>query len=203
MDNFFLQLEPVCAKTLKLDHMDGRIAASRHQPEKKEMIRPFDDEKAFSLVGKELGVSRWIPIEQTRIADFAVNTDDPDPAHIDPQWAEQHSPYGTTIAFGFLTISLLTTMVNEIIARPVDEVSTLNYGFDRLRLLSPVLVGRRIRGRFVLKELTLRSSTQFRAVYGVTVEIEGEDKPALVADWLVVVNVRNARSQVNLTAVTS
>lgn len=158
------------------------------------MIRLYDDENAFSLIGKEIGVSRWIPITQERITDFGINTDDPDPAHIDPAWAAGHSPYGTTIAFGFLTVSLLTTMVNEIIARPRDEVSTLNYGFDRLRLLSPVRAGSRIRGRFVLKELTLRSPTQFRAVYGVTVEIENESKPALVADWLCATNVRNGRS---------
>jgi acyl dehydratase len=184
------------------DPMHGRNAVSRHLHEKN-MIKLFDDEKALTLVGKELGVSRWIPIAQSRITGFAVSTDDPDPAHIDPQWAAQHSPYGTTIAFGFLTISLLTTMVNEIIDRPADEVSTLNYGFDRLRLLSPVRVGCRIRGRFILKELTLRSSTQFRAVYGVTVEIEGEDKPALVADWLVMTNVRDSRSLVNLTVASS
>lgn len=159
------------------------------------MIRLFEDENAFGLVGREIGVSRWIPIAQTRITDFGINTDDPDPAHIDPDWAAQHSPYGTTIAFGFLTVSLLTTMVNEIIARPTDELSTLNYGFDRLRLPSPVRVGRRIRGRFALKELTLRSPTQFRCVYGVSVEIEHEDKPALVADWLTVTNVRNPRSR--------
>ncbi|MFA6313277.1 MAG: MaoC/PaaZ C-terminal domain-containing protein [Sterolibacterium sp.] len=159
-----------------------------------ELIRLYDDENASSLIGHEIGVSRWIPITQNLITDFGVNTQDPDPAHIDPAWAEQHSSYGTTIAFGFLTVSLLTTMLNEIVARPGDEVSTLNYGFDRLRLLSPVRVGSRIRGRFILKEMALRSPTQFRVNYAVTVEIENEDKPALVADWLCITNVRNARS---------
>jgi acyl dehydratase len=72
-------------------------------------------------------------------------------------------------------------------------VSTLNYGFDRLRMLSPVLVDSRIRGHLVLKALSLRSLTQFRAVYTVTVEIEGGAKPALVADWLSVTNVATAR----------
>ncbi|MCX7172654.1 MAG: MaoC family dehydratase [Proteobacteria bacterium] len=158
------------------------------------MISLFEDENASSLIGQEFGVSTWIPITQDLITGFGINTKDPDPAHIDPAWAERHSPFGTTIAFGFLTVSLLTTMLNEIVARPKDEVSTLNYGFDRLRLLSPVPVGSRIRGRFVLRELTLRSPTQFRANYGVTVEIENEDKPALIADWLCVTNVKNPRS---------
>ncbi len=158
------------------------------------MTRLFDDETALSLVGQEIGVSSWIPITQELITGFGIATCDPDPAHIDPAWAERHSPYGTTIAFGFLTVSLLTAMINEIVERPEDEVATLNYGFDRLRLLSPVRVGRRIRGRFVLKELALRSPTQFRVTYGVTVEIENEEKPALVADWLYITNVRNTRS---------
>ncbi len=159
----------------------------------KGMIKLFDDQNAFALVGQEIGVSRWIPITQGLITSFGINTQDPDPAHIDPAWAREHSPYGTTIAFGFLTASLLTTMVNEIVARPEDEVSTLNYGFDKVRFLSPVRVDSRIRGRFVLKELALRSPRQFRSVYGVTVEIENEKKPALVADWLFVTNVRNDR----------
>lgn len=158
------------------------------------MIRLFDDETSLSMVGKEIGVSSWIAITQQLITDFGLATKDPDPAHIDPEWAKEFSPYGTTIAFGFLTVSLLTTMINEIVERPADEVATLNYGFDRLRLLSPVRVGQRIRGHFVLKELALRSPTQFRVTYGVTVEIENEQKPALLADWLYVTNVRNTRS---------
>lgn len=158
------------------------------------LISLYEDEGALSRVGGEIGVSRWIEIGQQRITDFGRITDDPDRMHIDPDWAAQHSPFGQTIAFGFLTVSMLTTMVNEIIARPGDEVSTLNYGFDRLRLLSPVLVGSRIRGRFVLKDIALRSPTQFRTVYTVTVEIEGQAKPALVADWLFVTNVRTPRT---------
>ena len=144
-------------------------------------------------LGSEVGLSRWIPLTQDLITRFGVNTHDPDPAHIDPQWAAQHSPYGETIAFGFLTMSLLTCMINEVVARPADEVSTLNYGFDRLRLLAPVRVGRSIRGRFVLKDLAMRSSTQYRTLYGVTIEIQGEPKPAMVADWLIVTNVREPR----------
>ena len=160
------------------------------------MLSLYDIDDPGALVGSEIGVSRWIEIGQERITRFGHDTDDPDPMHIDPQWAAANSPYGVTIAFGFLTVSLLTTMINEVVGRPADEVSTLNYGFDRLRLLSPVRVGRRVRGRFVLRDLQLRSCTQYRTVFGVTVEIEGEVKPALVADWLSITNVRGARAPI-------
>lgn len=157
------------------------------------MINLFEDRQVLSHLGRTIGTSRWIDVAQQRITDFGHVTDDPDPMHIDPAWAAAHSPYGKTIAFGFLTVSLLTRMANDVIRRPADEVSTLNYGFDRLRLLSPVMVGSRLRGHFVLKEFELRSPTQFRANYAVTVEIEGQQKPALVADWLSITNVRDDR----------
>lgn len=158
------------------------------------MVKLFEDENASALIGRELGLSRWIAVDQRRITSFGLNTEDPDRMHIDPAWAAQHSPYGKTIAFGFLTVSLLTSMLNEVVERPADEVSTLNYGFDRLRLLSPVMVDGRVRGRIVLKDLALRTPTQFRSIYGVTVDIEGAQKPALVADWLVVTNVERPRT---------
>lgn len=158
------------------------------------MLNLFEDPDALARVGQPIGTSRWIDVTQERITGFGHVTEDPDRMHIDPAWASANSPYGETIAFGFLTVSLLTRMINDVLPRPEDEVSTLNYGFDRLRLLSPVRVGRRVRGHFVLKSLSLRSATQYRAVFGVTVEIEGEDKPALVADWLSATNVRAPRT---------
>jgi acyl dehydratase len=157
------------------------------------MIKLFEDDNALAYLSKDIGTSRWIEVTQQRITEFGHITDDPDRMHIDPEYAAEHSPFGKTFAFGFLTVSLLTRMVNDVVARPSDEVSTLNYGFDRLRLLSPVLVDSRIRGHLVLKALSLRSPSQFRAVYTVTVEIEDGAKPALVADWLSVTNVANAR----------
>ena len=157
------------------------------------MIKLFEDDNALAYLGQEIGISRWIDVTQQRITEFGHVTEDPDRMHIDPEWAAAHSPFGRTFAFGFLTVALLTRMVNDVVARPADELSTLNYGFDRLRMLSPVLVDSRIRGHLVLKSLSLRSPTQFRAVYAVTVEIDGGTKPALVADWLCVTNVENAR----------
>lgn len=158
------------------------------------MIKLFEDSNALALLGQKIGVSRWIPVPQQRITEFGRVTEDPDRMHIDPAWASLHSPFGKTFAFGFLTVSLLTRMVNDIVARPSDELSTLNYGFDRLRMLAPVLVDDRIRGHFVLKAMSLRSPTQYRAVYDVTVEIEGRAKPALVADWISVTNVAQPRT---------
>ena len=147
----------------------------------------------FDLVGKEVGVSRWITLDQQRITDFGRITEDEDPMHVDPQWAASHSPYESTISFGFLTLSMLTTMINELIARPADEVASLNYGFDKIRMLSPVRAGKRVRGHLVLAELELRKPDQFRSRYQVTVEVEGEDKPALYAEWLTLTNVREPR----------
>lgn len=153
------------------------------------MIKLFDETDALKYLGQEIGISRWIEVTQQRITDFGHVTEDPDRMHIDPAFAAEHSPWGKTFAFGFLTMSLMTRMINDVVARPVDEVSTLNYGFDRLRLLTPVLVDSRIRGHVVLKDLSLRAPRQYRAVYAVTVEIEGQERPALVADWLSVTNV--------------
>jgi acyl dehydratase len=157
------------------------------------MIKLYELDNVLAHMGQEIGLSSWLDVTQQRITGFGEITLDPDRMHIDPQWAATHSPFGKTFAFGFLTLSLLTFMVNEVVARPADEVSTFNYGFDRLRMLSPVLVDSRIRGRFVLKDVSLRSPTQFRVVYTVTVEIEGQAKPALVADWISLTNVANAR----------
>jgi acyl dehydratase len=158
------------------------------------MVNLYEDPRALAWIGRPFGSSRWIEVPQQRISDFGRITEDPDPMHVDAAWAAAHSPYGEPIAFGFLTVALLTRMINDVLQRPGDEVSTLNYGFDRLRLLSPVRVGRRVRGHFVLKSLALRSPTQFRTAFGVTVEIEGEPKPALVADWLSITNVRHDRA---------
>jgi acyl dehydratase len=159
------------------------------------MIQLYEQSDVPAVVGSEIGKSEWFSVTQDLITTFGIITKDPDPAHIDPEWAKKASPFGSTIAFGFLTVSLLTAMLNQVVARPKDEVSTLNYGFDRLRFPSPVLVGSQIRGVFILKDIELRSPTQFKVTYGVTVEIEHLQKPALVADWLCITNVANARER--------
>lgn len=142
-----------------------------------------------SLVGEPIGTSEWLLIDQARIDAFARATDDPDPMHVDPAWCARESPFGTTIAFGFLTMSLLTHLSHQALGwinstGADDGGYALNYGFDRLRLVEPVPVGSRIRAHFVLREFTEVRPGEFRSKYGVTVEIEGRDRPALVADWL-------------------
>ncbi|HEY4986594.1 MAG TPA: MaoC family dehydratase, partial [Bradyrhizobium sp.] len=104
--------------------------------------------------------------------------------HVDPERARTETPFGTTVAHGFLTMSLMSIMSYEVM--PVIEGTTMgvNYGFDKLRFISPVRSGRRVRGRFTLAEAILRKPTELLSRTNVAVEIEGEDKPALVADWL-------------------
>jgi acyl dehydratase len=146
-------------------------------------------ERIRSKVGQEIGVSPWFTIDQARIDAFAQATDDPDPMHIDPAWSAANSPFGTTVAFGFLTISLLTHFSHQALGwlsstAADDGGYGLNYGFDRLRLVEPVPVGSRIRARFKLLDWNEGRPGETKAKYGVTVEIEGKERPALVAEWL-------------------
>ena len=137
-----------------------------------------------AMVGKEVGVSSWHLVDQKRIDVYADVIEDHQFIHIDPERAKKETPFGSTVAHGFLTMSLLSIMSYEVM--PVIEGTTMgvNYGFDKLRFISPVKAGSRVRGRFVLTEAKLRNDKELQSRTNVTVEIEGEDKPALVADWL-------------------
>lgn len=141
----------------------------------------------LALEGREIGRSRWFAIDQARIDGFGALTDDIDPMHMDAGWCREHSPYGQPIAYGFLSMSMLTAMFNDVVPRTEEEAHKLNYGFDRLRLLSPVRSGRRLRGAFRMKSVEPRGAGQHRICVEATVEIEGEAKPALVADWIFIV----------------
>src|ERR1044072_5520475 len=136
------------------------------------------------MVGKEVGVSSWHLVDQTRINVYADVIEDHQFIHIDPERAKRETEFGTTVAHGFLTMSLMSIMSYEVM--PVIEGTTMgvNYGFDKLRFISPVRSGSRVRGRFVLTEGQLRKPKEVPPRTNVTVEIEGEDKPALVADWI-------------------
>jgi acyl dehydratase len=136
-----------------------------------------------ALVGQEIGVSSWHRIDQARIDAFAEVTEDHQFIHVDPEGAKT-TPFGSTIAHGFLTMSLLSGMSNEVM--PTIEGSTMgvNYGFDRLRFISPVRSGKRVRGRFTLAKVEMRRPKELQSLTNVSVEIEGEEKPALVADWI-------------------
>ena len=137
-----------------------------------------------NMVGEEIGVSSWHLVDQKRIDHFADVIEDHQFIHVDPERAKKETAFGTTVAHGFLTMSLLSIMSYEVM--PVIEGTTMgvNYGFDKLRFISPVRSGRRVRGRFVLAEAKLRKPTELQSRTNVTVEIEGEDKPAIVADWI-------------------
>jgi acyl dehydratase len=147
-------------------------------------------EKAFELwkaaEGKEEGAGDWMELTQKRIDQFADVTEDHQFIHVDPERAKA-TPFGTTIAHGFLTLSLLTHLDKSSPkgdpARYQGVVMGVNYGFDKVRFISPVKVGSRIRSKGLLSKVELKGNA-VQITRTMTVEIEGEERPALVADWL-------------------
>jgi len=144
-------------------------------------IAPLDEIR--SRLGSEVGVSSWLAIDQARIDEFADATDDHQFIHVDPDAAAK-TPFGGTIAHGFLTLSLLSRMAADAMMVPEGVKMAVNYGFDRVRFLAPVKSGRRVRGRFTLDSIEEKAPGQWLLRHTVTVEIEGEAKPALTAQWL-------------------
>lgn len=136
-----------------------------------------------ALVGTEIGISDWIAVEQDRINTFAHVTEDHQFIHINPEAAKM-TPFGGTIAHGFLTLSLLSKF-SEQAGLVLEGVKMgVNYGFEKVRFLAPVPSGANVRGRFVLSAAEEKKPGQFLLTYSVSVEIEGGEKPALIADWL-------------------
>jgi acyl dehydratase len=144
-------------------------------------------------VGEEVGVSGWIAIDQPRIDSFADATEDRQFIHVDPD-AAKFTPFGGTIAHGFLSLSLLSRMGAEAMLVPEGLKMAVNYGLDRVRFLAPVKSGKRVRGRFVLQSVEEKAPAQVLMNHDVTVEIEGEDKPALSAIWLTLMIVQASPS---------
>ena len=144
---------------------------------------PISLQSYQAMVGQEIGVSSWHVLDQKRIDTYADVIEDHQFIHVDPEQAKD-TPFGTTIAHGFLTMSLLSVMSYEVMPAIEGTAMGVNYGFDKLRFISPVKSGKRVRGRFVLAEATLRKPKELQSRTNVTVEIEGEEKPALVADWI-------------------
>jgi len=132
-------------------------------------------------VGQAIGTSGWVLIDQDRINKFADTTDDHQFIHVDVEAAKK-TPFGGTIAHGFLTLSLLPSLMNQL--EKVEVQMTVNYGFNKMRFLSPVKTGKRVRGHFKLMELEEKRPGQWQQITEVTIEIEGEDKPALIAEWI-------------------
>ena len=136
-----------------------------------------------SRVGEEVGLSSWLTVDQPRINAFADATEDHQFIHVDAEAAAQ-TPLGGTIAHGFLSLSLLSRMGAEAMLLPDGLKMAVNYGFDRVRFVAPVKSGKRVRGRFKLDSADEKAPGQILMRHTVTVEIEGEDKPALTAEWL-------------------
>jgi acyl dehydratase len=134
-------------------------------------------------IGEEIGLSSWITVDQARIDAFAEATEDRQFIHTDPAAAAK-TPFGCTIAHGFLSLSLLSRMGAEAMLIPEGVIMAVNYGLDRVRFLAPVRSGKRVRGRFTLDSLEEKAPGQVLMKHLVTVEIEGEEKPALTAVWL-------------------
>nr|ALV86492.1 (R)-specific enoyl-CoA hydratase [uncultured bacterium 20] len=147
-------------------------------------------EEAYSVrtipqfAGRELGVSDWLRIDQERIDRFAACTDDRQWIHVDVERAERESPFGTTVAHGLLVLSLLPRFGFEVGLVPPGVSSALNYGFDGVRFVSPVKAGARVRDRVTLLEATDKGEGRLLVKARHTIEIEGESKPALVAEML-------------------
>ncbi|MDB5631332.1 MAG: MaoC-like dehydratase [Tardiphaga sp.] len=137
----------------------------------------------IGMVGQDIGVSSWHMVDQKRIDVFADATEDHQFIHIDPVRARETS-FGSTIAHGFLTTSLISVFSYEALPKLGNVAMGVNYGFDKLRFVSPVRAGTRVRGHFTLKEARMRAPKEMFTRVGVNVEIEDETKPALVADWL-------------------
>jgi len=135
------------------------------------------------LVGREIATTGWLRVTQERISKFAEATGDRQWIHIDPERAQRESPYGATIAHGFLTLSLLSHFMREAIQLPGSVKRTINYGLNRVRFPAPVRAGEKVRARVRLQSCReLPGSTE--AVFDITVEAEGGEKPCCVAEWI-------------------
>lgn len=147
------------------------------------MTKQVSAEELEKLVGTALDNSDWLEITQERVDEFANATNDHQFIHVDVEKAKA-SPFGGTIAHGFLTLSLVTYLVTENMLAPEGTAVTLNYGSDKVRYLSPVLVGQRIRAQQVLAEAAEKKPGHWLCKINVTIEIEGSTTPALIAEIL-------------------
>ncbi len=154
-------------------------------------MEPLPLDKLEDAVGTEIGVSEWRVVSQEMIDKFADATDDHQFIHVDPERARKETSFGGTIAHGFLTLSLLSTLAYEVLPPVEGATMGINYGFDKIRFAQPVKSGARIRARFVLAKVKIRPSGFVESAYDVTMEIENSAKPAFVARWLTVAVLSN------------
>jgi acyl dehydratase len=141
-------------------------------------------EEMLAFVGKDIGTSEWLLIDQDRVNKFAEATGDFQYIHVDPEKAKL-TPFGGPIAHGFLSLSLLPVLMAEADLPRMDGVKMgVNYGGNKTRFIAPVKVGKRVRGHFKMLELEEKRPGQWQQTIEYTLEIEGEDKPALMAEWV-------------------
>ena len=136
-----------------------------------------------SQVGQEVAVSEWLEVTQARITQFAEATDDRQWIHVDPERAARESPFKATIAHGFLTLSLISVLARTAMALPPLRLA-INYGVNRVRFVTPVIAGSRVRGRFSPAAVE-ESGGGIQVTWSGVIECEGSDKPACVAEWVV------------------
>lgn len=148
-------------------------------------IRKVSPDELRGLVGKELDPSNWVLLDQQRINAFAEVTGDHQFIHVDPEKAAR-GPFGGTVAHGLLVLSILPALIERAVPIPSDVGVTVNYGYNKIRFLTPVRSGKRVRARFVISEFTEPQPGRYQQVTTVTVEIEGETKPALIAEWIAI-----------------
>lgn len=146
-------------------------------------VKIVPKEEMASAVGTKFEPGDWIEVTQDRINTFADCTEDHQFIHVDAEKAAA-TPFGGTIAHGFLTLSLLAKMVEGNGVVPENTVMGLNYGFDKVRFLAPVKSGKRVRAHVEVKSVELKGDNRFLISNAISVEIEGEETPALIAEWL-------------------
>ncbi len=137
-----------------------------------------------SIQGTEIGVSEWILIDQSKIDDFARVTQDNQFIHIDPERAKNETDFGGTIAHGFLVLSLASKFSLDVLGQNSEKSVSINYGFDKVRFISPVPANSSVRGRFNLKRVDINRPTELRQIYDLSIEIQGLDRPAIIAEWI-------------------
>ena len=146
-------------------------------------VKVVPKEEMANMVGTKFEPSAWLEVTQDRINTFADCTEDHQFIHVDPEAAAK-TPFGGTIAHGFLTLSLLPKMIEGNGVVPENTVMGLNYGFDKVRFLAPVKTGKRVRAHMEVTAIDEKSGGRFLIKQAVSIEIEGEETPALVAEWL-------------------
>ena len=145
----------------------------------------FNNLKEFE--GADQGYGEWFEVDQNRINDFADATIDHQFIHVDPERALEETPFGGTIAHGFLSLSLLVHLTASLpvaIPKMEGQLMGINYGFEKIRFINPVLAGARIRAQSKISSVELKEPTAVNITRTITVEIEGQNKPAIVAEWI-------------------